>query len=417
MCKIMAVTNLTKIPHDQLDKHLLELKDIVTVANTDGFGYSLSYEDCVFAEKFTKPSDFKGMLKSIHPKQDNSLFNYDGSVSYGHYHENVTPIAVIAHGRTSTNVKGYPEYSHPFYNSVKGEAFIHNGVVDVPAVHDYLGQLETPNDSEFLAMSYWDKGVKALQDIFGYFAFFNLKKDGVIEVIKDDAAYLYGSYCTTLQGYIFATTSFMIESYARKFSLEISTPLPVSNNMHAVIQKDKMISLKEFKRFDKRYKLTAQEQKAFKDYASDVKELETPAVKGEQTVGKNLPAVAGNAGNKKAGTTTTSADAGTTKKEIKPPKEKHLNWTAKSGRRLYYGMDCLQLTEDECEELFVLEDAVDQKRLAKKRERDFKNVNGNLLELNKKPKLPYTTVSEYYEHLEEAMRNGQNDPLYWRDEL
>lgn len=294
MCKIMAISNISKIPRDLLDEHLTALRDIVCVANNDGFGYALSWRDAVFSEKFVNPKEFKGMLKNpVEPALNHLLFNAGSdSISEGNYYPDETKepaLAVIAHGRTSTNYKGMPEYSHPFFNETLNSAFIHNGVVDVPFNHDFEDVLTTSNDSEWLAHEYWTKGVKGLLEVSGYFAFLNLKADGVLEVVKDDYASLFGAFSPDLEGYIFATTQYMITNYAEKFKLKVSKIVPITENVHAVIKANKVLSVEQFERVDMSMELSWEQKKAFKDYdsgkgyqgksyGSDVKDVQTPKV-------------------------------------------------------------------------------------------------------------------------------------------
>jgi hypothetical protein len=252
---------------EQLNNHLLVLRDIVSSANNDGFGYALSWKDCVFSEKFTTPKDFKGFLKSTpHPKIDHVLFGLNESmITEGEYYPDISPMAVIAHGRTSTNYKGFPEYSHPFYNAKKREAFIHNGVVQVP--HNHGMKLITQNDSEYLAELFWSKGMKKVQNVSGYFAFMNLKRNGELEIVRDDSAQLYGCFSSCLDGYIFATSEYMIKEYSGKMKIETTEILPVTENSLAKIKGSEILEHSFFESFSyKEIELSKEQEKAFKDY-------------------------------------------------------------------------------------------------------------------------------------------------------
>jgi predicted glutamine amidotransferase len=265
MCKIMSVSNTKNIPLDKLDEHLLFLRDQVTAANKDGFGYAMSFEDEVFTEKFVNPDDFKGMLKSIHPKMNNRLFDWSGSMSEGKFYPETAPLAIIAHGRTSTNIKGYADYSHPFFDEQTKQAFVHNGVVSIPVDHSYY--TTTPNDSEYLAHVFWDKGLKGVAEVSGYYAFLNLKTGGKLEVVKDNRANLYGAFCPTLDGYIFATADYMIRAYAGKFSLEISNILALQDCSYASVASNRIEKVKTFRKVADDITLTSEQEKAFKDYS------------------------------------------------------------------------------------------------------------------------------------------------------
>jgi predicted glutamine amidotransferase len=359
MCKIMAVSNFKNIKPDDLDRHLKELRDLVCVSNRDGFGYALSYEDAVFYEKFVDPSDFKGMLKSVHPKMNHPLFETGASVDQGgHYYPDVAPLAGIFHGRTSTNHKGYPEYSHPFYNERSKEAFIHNGVVQIPEGHGY--QTLTKNDSEYLAHLFWDKGVKGVKDAPGYFAFLNLKPGGVLEVVRDDYAHLYGAYSSTLEGFIFATGGYMITQYAKEFKLDISAVSEVSMNTYAVVMMDAIKKSKEFTRRDNGYKLTAKEQLAFKDYSKKdySSNFQTPAVKAK-TAGPSTTKAAAlrdvNAGIKTApaNSEVNSGNASSSDTITQVLTDNRRRYIA--GRWISAGMSCVGLNDEQLRALAEME--------------------------------------------------------------
>jgi predicted glutamine amidotransferase len=268
MCRIMAVTNLTKIEPEKLNEHLTQIRDLVCEANKDGFGLGLSFKKSTYAEKFTDPKDFKGIgLSSLDSKLDHPLFWYNGSLSYGELPSDERPLAGIFHGRTSTNYKGMPEYSHPFVNEKSGDLFIHNGVVSIPKDHEF--DLITKNDSEYLANVHWSKGINGVKDSEGYYAYLNLKKNGVTQLVKDDMANLYGAYCKTLNGYIFATIENMIHRYAKALKLEITAVMPVTDCFTATIRLDAIKNQSEFTKAQPMAReLTAKERKAFKDYDS-----------------------------------------------------------------------------------------------------------------------------------------------------
>lgn len=403
MCKIMGISNLTKIPHADLDKHLLKLRDIVCVANNDGFGYALSYQDEVFSEKFTRPNDFKGMLKStLHEKLNFDLFNvFEDSLAQGKYYENVMPKAVVAHGRTSTNTKGLPEYSHPFFDQKTKSAFVHNGVVDV--TYPMLYNLETANDSEYLANVFWHEGLNGLAEISGYFAFMNLKENGLIELVKDDRASLHAAFSADLDGYIFATIPFMIESYAREFKISISNVVPVMDNMSAKIMGSKIFDQERLPdREHAAMVLSYQQRQAFKDYGRDVKELDEPKViKGAHVgAGKSTPQAASTRGGKNI--------SKKEKKRIKKivDQDSDLSFKASTGKPMQAWMSTQGLTDAELSELEKFENELFEKW--RKEETKEKEPAQCSLEDRAFPKKMFSQ-----DELQELIRNeADNSPLH-----
>jgi predicted glutamine amidotransferase len=367
MCKIMALTNTTKIQIKDLNEHLKTLRDIVCLHNKDGFGYALSYPDQVFIEKMVDPDLFKGMLTAGHDKLNSIGFNYEPTISDGFYFEDIMPMTIIAHGRTSTNLKGDAEFSHPFYNVERNEALIHNGVIDMPyrpSENKYHKDMLTSNDSEYLALTYWNEGIDGAKELDGYFAFMNLGVNGALTVVKDDFANLYAAYSDDMEGYIIATTEDMIKHYAGKMKVKISAIVEVSENVMMQIRLNTIENAELFVRVDKRFAMSATQRAAFKDYkgsgaydygrpsrytgpssaGSDVKELKEPTViKETADTKKNLPIV---------------ADSKNDGKSTKKGKGKNATVTITSGphkRKLYVGMNTAGLSQTEMDELITME--------------------------------------------------------------
>jgi hypothetical protein len=263
MCRIMGLTNLNKLKN--LEAVALKMRDLVSEANKDGFGYAISYKNSIFAEKFLDPKEFVGLETSaLHEKMNLDIFQADFAAQYGNKGDK--PLAIVAHGRTSTNSKGYVEWSHPF---VKGDnAFIHNGVVTVPnkGQNPYYDRMETTNDSEYLANVFWDKGMKGVSSVDGYFAFMNLRIGGQIEVVKDNTASLYAAYLPELDSYIFATLESMIKRFCDDFKIVCTKILAVTDMMYFSVKGSVLLKKEKFTRTVKKQKqLTAMEKRAFKD--------------------------------------------------------------------------------------------------------------------------------------------------------
>ena len=264
MCRIMSLTNVSKIK--DLDATMLQLRDLVSKHNNDGFGYSVSYKSNLFTEKFIKPSDFVGLNKTLlHDKMALPIFDNSNSLSHGEHGEK--PLAIIAHGRTSTNLKGDVNYSHPFVKH--DNAFIHNGVIDVPRKHDF--DLITENDSEYLANVFWKHGHSGLNRVSGYFAFMNLKLNGKMEIAKDNIASLYAAYIPALDSYVFATLENMIVEFCNNMQLQSTRISPVTSMQYFVVQGSKISASTSITKSVKVKQLTASEKKAFKDYSKPTK--------------------------------------------------------------------------------------------------------------------------------------------------
>ena len=261
MCRIMSITNLSKVKN--LNAVMLTVRDLVAEHNGDGYGHALSYKNSIYAEKFLDPKDFTGLdTKGPHAKMTLDIFEDTTSCVYGEVGDR--PLALVAHGRTSTNHKGLVEYSHPFVKD--GQAFIHNGVVEVTK-NSY--DLETKNDSEFLANVYWDKGIKGVSGVSGYYAFMNLNIGGRIDIVKDTAS-LYGAFCEELDSYIFATLESMIVRFAEKHKYTLSKIMAVNSFSHFTVKLGLVSGMGIFTKTNTKVKkLSALERKAFKDYGKD----------------------------------------------------------------------------------------------------------------------------------------------------
>ena len=261
MCRIMSISNVSKIK--DLDAVMLKVRDLVCEANRDGFGYSVSYKNNLFSEKFIKPDDFVGLNKTLtHEKMMLPIFDNSSSLSHGEHGDK--PLAIIAHGRTSTNWKGDVEYSHPFVK--EDNAFIHNGVVDVPRTHQF--DLMTENDSEYLANVFWKHGHSGLSKIQGYFAFMNLKLNGKIEIVRDDTASLHAAYIPEIDSYVFATTESMITRFCTALSYQCTKVSPVQAMRYFTIQGTKVNHIATVSKSQRAKKLSIKEEKAFKDYSA-----------------------------------------------------------------------------------------------------------------------------------------------------
>jgi hypothetical protein len=260
MCRIMSISNVSRIK--DLDAAMLKIRDLVCEQNRDGFGYSVSYKNDLFSEKFIKPDDFIGLNKTLmHDKMSLAIFDNSDSLTHGNHGEK--PLAIIAHGRTSTNFRGDVDYSHPFVK--EDNAFIHNGVVDVPKKHGF--DLVTDNDSEYLANVYWKHGHSGLSSISGYFAFMNLKLNGKIEIAKDNVASLHAAYIPELDSYVFATMENMIIRFCTALGYTSTKVSPVQAMRYFTVQGSSIKNVTPIEKSLREKRLSVTESKAFKDYS------------------------------------------------------------------------------------------------------------------------------------------------------
>lgn len=260
MCRIMGLSNVSKVK--DVNAVALKMKELVCIANRDGFGYSISYKNSLYSEKFINPDDFVGIGKTtLHAKMEVAVFDNTASLSHGEHGEK--PLAIIAHGRTSTNFKGDADYSHPFIKD--GNAFIHNGVVDVPRNHKY--DVLTDNDSEYLANVYWKHGNAGLSKISGYFAFMNLKTGGRLAIARDNLASLHGAYIPELDAYVFATMESMITKFCADLKYTCTRICEVVSYRAFQVQGSKVSEIETISKAKAVKTMTAKEAKAFKDYS------------------------------------------------------------------------------------------------------------------------------------------------------
>lgn len=256
----MSISNVSKIKN--INEVMLKVRDLVCEHNRDGFGYSISYKNDIYTQKFIDPKDFVGLNSTLqHDKMMLPIFDNSFELSHGNMGEK--PLAIVAHGRTSTNYKGDVEYSHPFVKH--DNAFIHNGVVDVPSKHGF--DLFTDNDSEYLANVFWKHGHSGLSKISGYFAFMNLKLNGKIEIVRDNTASLYAAYIPELDSYVFATMERMIKELCEKFEYQCTKIVSVKAMSYFTVQGSKVNNVETVNKSTRVKRMSDKESKAFKDYS------------------------------------------------------------------------------------------------------------------------------------------------------
>lgn len=192
MCQILMVTNTNTLTDEGRTELVNIVKDEITKTNRDGFGFAgITNENKYYGFKTVdynikyEPNN-KDFIKAGAIKTDNFLYFGD--------HSNQSELGMIFHGRTSTNKNGLKN-AHPI--TINNTCVVHNGVIST--TENIKQVLDT--DSELLCYTINNKlkykaalnemKNKLENTISGYYAYFNLNKDGSVLVVKDDVASLY----------------------------------------------------------------------------------------------------------------------------------------------------------------------------------------------------------------------------------
>ena len=220
MCKVFAMTNVSQFKVNSKFISIVR-NEVCRHADQDGFGYAvLSKKGDIGGERTMRPLNFRPLIDPESPKTTKELpIVLDANNSFGKI-DLANPKSFIAHGRLSTNSVSLVN-THPFTN---GEvALIHNGVVRDPT--NTLKNLVSTCDSEIL-LRYWEKdGIEAIEKmVTGYYAVAILDKNGLLHIIRDDRADLYISYCRTVDSFLIATTSEIINNVAKEMKWKIEHP-------------------------------------------------------------------------------------------------------------------------------------------------------------------------------------------------
>jgi len=213
MCKIIAL----KINNSAVNKIDLIKKSIDLVVTSEKSGYGVT----ILADEvyYYKSTNIKRAFLSNSPifcKQDHetNIKNFsaiDKKIKF-----------ILVHGRTSTNEISIGA-THPIiYND---NYFSHNGVI---TSKDIFTDLKTKNDSELLLRSFLkhDNLESFNNNISGYAAFFNVKKNSV-ELYKDSTASLFYSSNSDLE--IFSTASNHCEALTSTASSELLNNVYMKN--------------------------------------------------------------------------------------------------------------------------------------------------------------------------------------------
>lgn len=225
MCKIIAITNATKLVVN--DKFLNIVKNAITPNERDGFGYSVqgvnghygertTDVNSVFASRFDKP-DYLSRYKNLYTETHNTFGTKSKIVG-----------SFIGHGRFSTNSKTL-NCTHPYTDG--NLTMIHNGVVR--DIADVKIKTETPNDSEII-FQYWKRGGMAnvVEYVSGYYALAIQEGLNLLHIVKDDTARLHMAYSPVLESLVFATTKEILAELNKAMKWKIGAIEVVKNNTH-----------------------------------------------------------------------------------------------------------------------------------------------------------------------------------------
>ena len=192
----------------------------------DGLGFTITNEKSgdIYHRGFNSPRSLKAIgKKTFKKKVKHKKTVMSNSVDLKEEGNSM----LLMHSRTATNGISI-QATHPFdlSDSVR-RYFIHNGVVDIPATHEY--PCATDNDSEWLGHEIKNKGIKGYESFSGYAATVTLEGP-LMHVFKDDYASLHISWSDKLDTYIITTTLEDCEQIGNVLSDDFTTPEMLKDN-------------------------------------------------------------------------------------------------------------------------------------------------------------------------------------------
>jgi hypothetical protein len=225
MCKILALTNATKLDQTKIT----DIGRMLLKYEQDGFGYAIQGKTNVFGEKSTDKK-FISRLKMIGVNLPIVKKRYE---KFGNAEAIAGP--AIFHGRTSTNDRGLLN-CHPM---VKESTYlIHNGVV---TDHGPKYIKATTNDSEDVLHRFLE-GISSVQEnLTGYYAFAAIDDMGLLHICRDDMADLYIAWCPKLDSHIIATIPEILTNTAKILQAEIGPIDEVTKNVYGVFKGNELL--------------------------------------------------------------------------------------------------------------------------------------------------------------------------------
>lgn len=239
MCKLLGINNLDKIKFDT--KKIEKIAKIMERGQADGIGFAITNDN---ENIFHRGDDSSLSIKAIGKKELKSKIPTMINVNSNSYKLSERENKMfLLHSRTSTNEISI-DSTHPF-NIDENYFFAHNGVIEIPILHDY--ETITSNDSEFLAHDFLKRGKKSLNEFLGYAAIISIKNEKM-HIFRDDKATLYVAYSEKLDTYIFTTKLSDCIEIGDILSSDFTFPELIESNTYLVIDQKNNIEVESIKR-------------------------------------------------------------------------------------------------------------------------------------------------------------------------
>lgn len=202
MCKVLMLTNGSNV---DIQKFLNSAAPVLTKTDDDGFGWAAYGKSGVFGEKTLVTANFKTRAfdgtQSFLSRLPNAIRSYE---QFGSKDDIVGP--VLVHSRTSTNDVNIAN-THPICRN--DHYIIHNGVVENEG-GEYA--MLTTNDTEHIVHYLTTQGIEGVENnLSGYYAFGIIDPDGGLHVGKCDTAQLHVTFVSSVDSFMYATTTSIIE--------------------------------------------------------------------------------------------------------------------------------------------------------------------------------------------------------------
>lgn len=231
MCKLLIVTNISKLTDKQLSTLIDKAAKPISKYERDGFGFAYTTEDGVYAERWVDPDEFAARKLKAGP-YDHVLAQPAEFDSVGNA-ESKHVGGLLVHGRTSTNDVALMN-THPFINDK--HVLIHNGVVQ--NVGEHVERVST-NDTEFILTHYTNGGMaRVAESVSGYYACGMLDiATGNTIVFRDSTASLFVAWIAKFETYMFATTKEILIAAAAAIGVKRVSIRDAQLNFHVVFDK------------------------------------------------------------------------------------------------------------------------------------------------------------------------------------
>lgn len=235
MCKVFMITNTTMLDTDAKEQLVRVVKANITKHNSDGFGFAGVDETGEYYGFKTIDYNIEYEPTKLHAVNSGAVKT--GNFLYFGDHSQPSDKGMIFHGRTSTNKSGIKN-AHPVM--LNDTCLIHNGVVNSSKKMDQVLDTDTELLCHTIPVKYKNSKIedrmlvmkKTLEEtITGYYAFFNLNKDGSIIVVRDDIATLYMADIEELGSTIVATTASLITEICADMKWTLKSIYEVSDNI------------------------------------------------------------------------------------------------------------------------------------------------------------------------------------------